>query len=369
MSIFLFLIVLVVLILVHELGHFAVAKFFGIRVDEFGLGFPPKLFGKKFGETEYTINALPLGGFVRIWGEDPTQEHIDGPDSERSFVHKPKYAQALVLVAGVTMNVLLAWLLFSVGFMVGMPTQFGEEEVQQGADAQLLVTNVLPESPAAGALNPSDEILAVSVGEQTIQANDRALLPSEVMDVVSGSGNQEVTFRVARHGETVDVTVVPQMGIIEDEPNRAAAGFTMALAGTVQLPIHQALYQGGVMTVTMLRDVVVGLVSLASQAVQGEADLSQVSGPVGIVGLVGDAAALGFIYLITFSAFISLNLAVINLLPFPALDGGRLVFVAIESVTRRPIRPAVANTLNQVGFVLLLLLMVIVTWNDVARLL
>ena len=122
MSIIIFLIILLVLVLVHEAGHFFLAKRFGIRVDEFGFGFPPKLFGKKWGETEYTLNLLPLGGFVKIFGETPDDENINGPDSARSFVNKAKWKQAVVLVAGIAMNFLLAWVLFSFGFMSGLPT-------------------------------------------------------------------------------------------------------------------------------------------------------------------------------------------------------------------------------------------------------
>lgn len=369
MSILIFLLVLIILILVHELGHFAVAKFFGIRVDEFGLGFPPKLFGKRYGETEYTVNALPIGGFVRIYGEDPTVEHIEGPDRARSFVGKPRLIQAAVLVAGVAMNVLLAWVLFTAGFLFGMPSTLSPEEAQQDPNARLLVTSVLPGSPAEAVLHASDEIVRVESAGGVIEATDHTLLPSEVAENIGASEGATLYVTVRRHGEEEIVSLTPRQGIIPDDPERYATGFSMAIAGTITLPLHKALYEGGAMTLGMLRDVALGLVTLVSGAVTGTADLSQVSGPVGIVGLVGDAAALGFAYLITFTAFISLNLAVINLLPFPALDGGRLLFVMIEAVTRRSIKPVVANTLNRVGFIALLLLMVVVTWHDVARLL
>ncbi len=369
MSILLFFVVLVVLILVHELGHFAVAKWFGIRVDEFGLGFPPKLFGKQYGETEYTLNALPIGGFVRIYGEDPTQEHLEGPDRDRSFVNKPKLAQAAVLVAGVAMNVLLAWLLFTMGFLFGMPTALSPEEAAGRADARLLVTNVMPNSPAAEVLRPSDQIVRIKTPELVLESPEGPLMPEEVAATIAASEGAPIEVRVLRRDETVDLTVTPVQGIIESEPERYASGFSMSLAGKEVLPPHRAVYQGALMTLGMLKEVAMGLFALVAGAVSGTADLSQVSGPVGIVGLVGDAASLGFAYLITFTAFISLNLAIINLLPFPALDGGRLLFVAIESVTRRPIPLSLANGLNTVGFFALILLMAIVTWNDVARLL
>jgi regulator of sigma E protease len=207
MSIILFLVVLVVLILVHELGHFAVAKLFGIRVDEFGLGFPPKVFGKRYGETEYTLNALPIGGFVRIWGEDPTDENIHGTDSDRSFVNKPKYAQAAVLVAGVAMNVILAWVLFTAGFLFGMPSALSEEDVLAGSEARLLVTSVLPDSPAAEVLKPSDEIVRIVAPSVALENAERPLLPSEVSDLVSTQGGNELTISVMRRDGVKDIVV------------------------------------------------------------------------------------------------------------------------------------------------------------------
>ena len=150
MSVILFLLVLFVLVLVHEWGHFIVAKKTGMRVDEFGIGFPPKLFSVKKGETEYTFNALPIGGFVRIWGEnfaDAAEEKESGIDVSRSFAARPKWAQALVLIAGVTMNILFAWFLFSLTYMIGLPTVVDEADATSAAE--LSIMDVLPDSPAA----------------------------------------------------------------------------------------------------------------------------------------------------------------------------------------------------------------------------
>jgi len=367
MSILIFILVLFILVLVHELGHFAVAKWFGIKVEEFGIGFPPKLFGKRYGETEYTLNALPIGGFVKIYGEDPTQEHIDGPDSGRSFVHKPRLVQAAVLVAGVFMNVVLAWLLFTGGVLLGMPTAVDESERDKVENPRVLITGVLPGSPADGALKASDEIRAVRSGDRALTGD--ALSPSAVVALMGENAGRDVVFTVVRREEAVDVTVRPAQGVIPDEPDKVAAGFVLSIAGTMRLPFFEAVVEGSKQTFGMLREVAVGLYTFLAQAVTGRAELSQVSGPVGIAGLVGDAASLGFAWLVTFTAFISLNLAVLNLLPFPALDGGRLLFVIIESVTRRPIPPRFANRANQIGFLLLLALMVIVTAHDVVKLL
>ena len=367
MSILIFFIVLFVLILVHEFGHFIAAKKFGIRVDEFGIGFPPKAVGKKFGETEYTLNWLPIGGFVRIFGENPNEESLTGPDSARSFVHKPKWQQAVVLVAGVTFNVLFAWLLFVGAFMIGMPTAIDESEMEKVSDPKLLILQVIPDSPAEEAgLKGSDQILGLrnEAGEEII-----GLTPESVSTFISEHGEQKLTFTVERAQEDYEIVLVPETGVIEEDPERAAAGFTMSLAGILVLPPHEALIQGTKTTYDMLLTTAQGIGGFFYQAFTFQADLSQVAGPVGIVGLVGDASALGFAYLVTFTAFISLNLAVINMLPFPALDGGRLLFVVIEKIKGSPIRPQIANTVNLVGFVILILLMVVVTYSDIMKLL
>src|SRR6185369_5273376 len=163
MNILLFIIILLVLVIVHEAGHFFTAKSFGIRVDEFGFGFPPKLFGIKKGETEYTVNLLPIGGFVKIFGENPDDENTNGPDAARSFVHKAKWKQALVLVAGVVMNFLLAWFLFSVGFMSGLPTSVSAtSEGYKVYDVHTTIISISPKSPAeAAGLKSGDKIFSV----------------------------------------------------------------------------------------------------------------------------------------------------------------------------------------------------------------
>ena len=368
MTILIFFAVLVVLILVHEFGHFVVAKKFGIRVDEFGIGFPPKIFGKKYGETEYTLNWLPIGGFVRIWGEDPAEEHFEGPDSERSFVRKPKYVQALVLVAGVAMNVLLAFVLYTAVYMVGMPTAIDEVlQPERVAEADIYVGSVFPDTPAGEVLKPNDKVLGVRSGERALDTEE-VQYPSKVSAFVSQHENKEVFFDVLRRDEYVTVSVTPTRGVIPDEPDRVAAGFSMTLVAMDRLSLFPAIKAGAERTYTALIEITLGLGKLVRQAFDGTADYSTIAGPVGIVGMVGDAAAMGFTWLLSFTALISLNLAVINLLPVPALDGGRLLFVIIESITRRPIKPVVARSMNQVGFILLLGLMAFITFHDILKL-
>lgn len=359
MSILIFLAVLFVLVLVHEWGHYITAKLTGMRVDEFGIGFPPKLFGIKKGETEYTFNALPIGGFVKILGED---EVVDGPDRERSFGGKRKWAQALVLVAGVTMNVLFAWFLFSGAYMAGV-TQMVDEH-SASAQARLLVTDVLPGAPADEAsLARGATITAVTRGGESLTM----LTPSAFSEFVA-QGGEPVEIAYTQSGELFLTQVVPETGVITADPERAAIGVALALVDEVSYPFFSAIGAGFSHTIDSTVQIAVGIVSLIRDAIIGQADLSQVAGPVGIVGLVGEASAFGFSALLMFTAFISLNLAVINLLPFPALDGGRLLFVGIEAVTGRPMPVRATQIMNTVGFALLILLMVVVTWNDIARL-
>ncbi len=369
MSIIIFLAILIVLILVHEFGHFIVAKKSGIRVDEFGIGFPPKLYGKKFGETEYTINALPLGGFVRIWGEDPTDEDYAKDDEHtRSFVAQPRYIQALVLVAGVFMNILFAYFLFVLAYVIGMPTALDATSNRSEYESvKLYVTGVLENSPASKILLINDEITSVeSDGEKITK---EAISPDTVSAFIREHEGEEVMLTVVREGKEHTKTVTPQKGILQDNPEIPAAGFTMVLSGVKEYSLFESFYQAFIRTGEALIAITLGLVELLGGIFTGSSDFSQISGPVGIVGLVGDAASLGFIWVITFSAFISLNLAVINLFPFPALDGGRLVFVFIESIIRRPIPPAIATNLNRFGFIALLVLMAAVTFNDVVKIL
>lgn len=363
MSIILFFAVLFVLILVHEWGHFIVAKKTGMRVDEFGIGFPPKLYGIKKGETEYTINALPIGGFVKIYGEnydDIEKSKASGVVVADSFTSKPKWAQALVLVAGVTMNILFAWFLFSLTYMIGVPTAV-EESVATDS-AELYVAGVLENSPAA-AIPPGAVIMSIE-SEAGLLENPT---PSEFTSVVSESAPVpvEVSYRYEGSDETISLT--PEKGLIEDDPERYIVGASLALVEVEKRPFFTAISDGFTATWQGLIGISAGLWALISQAFVGEADFSQVAGPIGIVGMVGDAAAYGFTALLTFTAIISLNLAVINLLPFPALDGGRLVFVAIESMTRRQIPPEWAGRVNLAGFALLMLLMIAVTYNDIVR--
>lgn len=371
MSIIIFIIILGILIFSHELGHFLAAKRVGARVDEFGLGFPPRVWGIKRGETIYSINWLPFGGFVKIFGEDPEPVDVRHPQEQnRSLANKPKYQQAIVLVAGVTCNIILAWLLMTLGFAtVGLPTS--ESEVADKypiQNAALMVTAVLPESPASEAgLKAGDKILSLTSSDGV-----------EVLQTPSGEVAREFIAKStgpiglkyeATNGEIKDVTVTATPGLIANEPEKPAIGIGLERVGLLKLPFYLAPIEGARATLNLTLGTASGFYQLISSLFRGDrAILGQITGPVGLAGMVGDARGLGLAYLISFTALISINLAILNLIPFPALDGGRLLFLLIEKIKGSPITPKVANAANLIGFALLILLMLAVTYKDIVRL-
>jgi regulator of sigma E protease len=364
MSVLVFILVLVVLILVHEFGHFIVAKLSGMRVDEFGIGYPPRVWGKKIGETEYTINALPFGGFVRIYGEDETNPDV--LESAKAFSSRPKVAQALTLVAGVAMNLLLAYLLITVTLVMGTPRALTDEEVAGAQNVQLMISGVLPGSPAAEAgLMVGDSVTSITTGQASSSFSGSD--PDDFIAFVSAN-TQPLSLSFERNDEIQTVSVTPKAGVLSENPTRAALGVSVAQVGVIAVPLTRAPIEGAVLTWGVTKETAKGLVLFLANAVTLQADLAQVSGPVGIAGAVGSAYSDGVAALLSIAAIISINLAIINLLPLPALDGGRLLFVGIEAIIRRPIKPSVAATVNGIGFALLILLMLVVTGNDILKL-
>jgi len=360
MTFLIFLIVLGVLVFIHELGHFLVAKKAGVQVDEFGFGYPPRAFkiGRKWG-TLFSLNWIPFGGFVKILGED----YDDFSDSKNlRFTEVSKKWQAAILASGVVFNIIFAWLLFSFGFMVGLPTPVENNFGAAVKNPVLTIVEVLPDSPAQKAgLKSGDKIENISLESGKML---KILNPENVSDFINNSAG-EVLVVVDRGGKNFDFKITPEAGIIE---NKKIIGIDMDMVGILSLPIHKAIYEGGKTTFEITYLTAGGLINLIGDAVKGKADISNIAGPVGIVGLVGDASRLGFAYLITFTALISINLAIINLIPFPALDGGRILFVIIEGVTKRKINPKIASTLNTIGFALLITLMLVVTYRDILKL-
>ncbi|HYC34274.1 MAG TPA: site-2 protease family protein, partial [Candidatus Paceibacterota bacterium] len=270
MSIIIFLIILSVLVFVHELGHFLFAKKNGIRVDEFAIGFPPRIFSVKRGETRYSINLLPLGGYVKIFGENPDEESISGPDRERSFINKKRPVQAAVLFAGILFNILFAWVLFTGSFMAGVvnidPNGTGE--------GKLYVTNILPESPAEIAdLRAGDEIVALSSKAGTLSE----ISADSVRKFVNETKDKEVTVSVKRGDEFIDLRTIPSDSITAGE---YIIGIQMAEVVEVKLPLHKAAWEGLKTTGVVVKETAVGIVKFLWNIVTFSANFKDVAGPV-----------------------------------------------------------------------------------------
>jgi regulator of sigma E protease len=364
MTIIIFILVLAIIILVHEFGHFIVAKKSGVKVEEFGVGLPPRIWGKKIGETLYSVNWIPFGGFVRMLGEDAGVPVPKLPETlGRSFSDKSKLTQALILIAGISFNLIFAWLIISLSFSIGMPAPVGQSVFGQTENVQTIITNVLPKSPAEVAgLAPGDTIVSAEIGGQPI-TNPTA---ENISGAVSQSKTGDITISYIRGGSAPKtVTITPSENVVKGQ---RLMGIAMDSLGTLKLSPILALLEGAHTTYILIISTAQGLWQFLSQTVMGKSNWSDVSGPIGIATVVGQATRLGFVYLLSLIALISINLALINLIPFPALDGGRLLFVAIEAVTRRQIPPKVAQWLNTAGFILLLALMLFISAHDVFNL-
>ena len=368
LTILIFLIVLSLLVFVHELGHFIMAKRSGMKVYEFGFGFPPrvvglqkvngkwKVVGRKSEDkdsTIYSINAIPLGGFVKIMGED-----AEAHDDPQSFSTKSFWSRLGPLAAGVIMNVLLAWVLLSVGYMYGLPIAVQDiADVPKNStftDQRVAIVDVREGSPAeAAGLLPSDIIKTVN-GEQITQVGD-------LQQFIQARKGQELVFTVQRVNEEKTVTVQTPA---EPQGNNGIVGIGLATYGKLKFNPVYAVWQGAQTTYHQLTGIVTGLIDVFSS---GDG-LKSLGGPVKIAQLTGQVADLGLIPLIQFAAFLSLNLAILNTLPFPALDGGRMLFLIIEKVRGKKNNVTVEQYANVIGFMVLLALMLVITARDVWQL-
>ena len=367
MSLFIFIAILVALIWVHEFGHFVAAKLFGIRVDEFAIGFPPRLLRIKYGETDYTFNLLLVGGFVRIHGENPGTDAKD----PRSMASKPRPVQAAVLAAGVLMNLAVGWLALSAGFMAGMAATPDTSAFGEVRDVRATVTQVLPGSPAEKVgLMPGDKIEALQTGLQRLEP---PLTAETITRFIGEHQNESLVISVLRPsttlgtgGNTEKVFVAkPEGGLVE---GKKALGINMADVGVLRLPPHLALLQGAISAKQVTISTARGLGIFFGQLFRGVADWGSVAGPIGIAGAGANAVQNGFAAAAFITALISINLAIINIIPIPGLDGGRLLIIIVEGIIRRPISPKLIAALSLSGFALLIMLMLVVTYHDIAKL-
>ncbi|KKU91165.1 MAG: Membrane-associated zinc metalloprotease [Candidatus Jorgensenbacteria bacterium GW2011_GWA1_48_11] len=347
MIIVLVIICLSILILIHELGHFLTAKFFGIEVEEFGIGFPPQLWSKKMGGTIYSVNALPFGGFVKIHGEDGESQ---GEKVQNSFSGKSFLEKSGVLLAGVFMNLVLGWLVLSFVLMAGAPEH-------------LILTDVAPNSPAeAAGLQPGDIILRASFSNADLADPVKS---GDLIDLVKSAGASPVNLKIGRSGEVLDVDIA---GRVNPPEGQGSLGVALSEIGFKPTPFFESFWAGLKETWQIIVLVTAGFWSLLTKIFIEPKIVQTITGPVGIFGLAEQAGSVGLIYLFQLMALISINLAVLNLIPFPALDGGRFLMLIVEKLKGSPISRKIQIAVNLVGFSALILLMIVVTIQDVHKL-
>ncbi len=379
-TIIIFIAVLALLVLVHELGHFLTARKLGVKSEEFGFGFPPRIFGvykNKFGkwkfvkgsksteelakneetapaDTIYSLNWIFAGGFVKIKGENG-----DGAKDPDSFIVQKAWKKIIILVAGVTMNIVLAWALLSASFMFGMNQDL--EMAGKNArvkDPEILFMSTLPDSPAA--------LAGIEPGDTLISLNGESLkLYADFVSRVEDYQGQEVQLVIEREGEEIVLRMTPEFN---EEIDKVAIGVAVYNSATVSYPFFEAIWQGAKNTGLYLKLIVVAFYNLIADLIVGESVEGQVGGPIAIAKYTGEIARFGFIYLLQFIAILSLNLAIINILPIPALDGGRILFIIIEKIKGKPVKAELEGIFHTIGFALLMLLIIFVTYKDIANL-
>lgn len=333
MTILIAIVVFGLLILVHELGHFLTAKAVGMKVKEFAIGFGPAIFKTTKGDTLYGLRIFPLGGYVRVLGEEG-----DEADAEGSYQSKSALQRFLFVFAGAFMNFVLAFVLFMIIFIgFGMPADIPQlGTVEEGGIA------------FEAGLRPGDYIL---------EANDSEIQTwQELVESITSSADQPLSLKVARGGETVEILVTPRLN---PETERVMIGIGPSYKS---LPFFQAIRESFSETLFFGTQIVRSLVLMITR--QAPAD---VAGPIGIISMVGETARYGLSNLMYFTALLSVNLGILNLLPIPALDGSRIVFILIEAVRGKPIDPEKEGMVHIIGFGLLLMLMVFILYKDIVN--
>jgi len=343
-------IVLGLLILFHELGHFFVAKRVGVGVTKFSIGFGPVIFGRRVGRTEYALSAIPLGGFVKMVGEDP-EEELSEADRAIAFQTQPLWKRAAIVLAGPAANLVFAFVAFSLVAAI-----YGARVPSELAK----VGGVIPNMPAAAAgLQAGDVILAV--GDTPVEKWDK------LAESTRASGSKPVALTLQRGETRVQVTLTP-----EERPDKNLFGETLGTAYVIGIErgfdqedvgIVTAIVTGAEQTAWWVQTLLMSIVKL----LQGRIPTKEIGGPILIAQAAGEQARMGLEYLLHFMAVISINLGVLNLLPIPVLDGGHLLFFTLEAVMRRPLDLRHREIAQQVGLVVLLSLMVFAFYNDIAR--
>lgn len=349
-----FFIILSILVFIHELGHFAVARWVGVHVEEFGFGLPPRIIGKKIKNTVYSLNWLPIGGFVKLAGEDdPPSREASGGKRSSYFWARSKKERAAILLAGVTMNFVLAVGITAYLLTQGVFEQSGRvhiEQVAEGGPAQL-----------AG-LVKDDVILSVSSSDKLLKS---LRLPKELIEFTNQMKGKAVEISYQREGKTQTVTLVPRTNPPAGE---GPMGVAISDLEEKKYPLSAAPGKALVLNLQRAKEMLVGIGTTLWKLAQLKSPGADVAGPIGIAQVTGQALKFGFKAVLEFMSILSLNLAVLNALPIPALDGGRFLFVFLEKVFGRKVAPAFERSTHQVGMIVLLFLVLLVSINDILRL-
>lgn len=358
LTIIIFVLVLGVFIFVHELGHFITAKRAGVKVEEFGFGLPPRIFGIKKGETIYSINWLPIGGFVKIYGEDG-----NGKQDNRSFASKSIWQRTKIISAGVLLNYLFAIVAFAVVFAIGVPTVV-EDDSMVLKDEAIRVLMIQNNSPAQKAgIQLGDNPIAIKTADGLVILQISSI--EQLSEFSRQHQGEKIIMSVKRGDETKDISLALRQATDSEGP----AGILLGKTGLVFYPWYEAIWRGAFYAMIVTGQIIIAFGALIKNLALGASTNLSVGGPVYIYQLTGQMTSLGINYLLQFVAFLSLNLAIINFLPFPALDGGRLIFLLIEKIKGSPVKQIIERRVNSVGFIMLVLLMIFITYRDIMRLL
>lgn len=352
-----FLAVISVLIFVHEFGHFISAKRSGMKVDEFGFGFPPRVFGIKRGETIYSINWIPFGGFVRIHGEDG-----DDRNDPRSFGSKPFWSRMKVVLAGVVMNLLFAMFLLMIGNTVGLRKAVEDVDIARAHDLEVQIYQVVPDSPAQKAdLRILDVVRGFRASNGTVTEVHTA---KDVSDYAQAHKGQKVTVLITRAQDQLEKDIEFRSTY---PAGQGPMGIAPILTGIYSYSWYESIWRGVYDGAILVANTIFGYWMLFSTLFSQGKLLADVSGPIGIASMTGQAARIGINFLIQFIAMISVNLAVLNAIPFPALDGGRAFLLIVEKIRGVPLNKKIEGAINAAGFFALLALMAFITFRDIAK--
>lgn len=362
---------LIGLITLHELGHFLLAKKFGVKVEEFGMFLPPRIWGKKFGETIYSINWIPAGAFVRLYGEDREDEEGGKTGSaaakdSRSFGSKPIWQRMLIIAAGVISFWVIAVILLIYVYLSGAVEAIDDSEPADNAQVQIVA--VSNDSPASAAgLQTSDIIKKISLGSDSGEAVQIDKV-TQIQDFAATNKGKEVLVDIQRGSQSMQVSLTPRESAPDGE---GLIGVALMRTAQKNYTGWQAVGNAFRATWNMTIGVFEGWGEMIGRLIhkQGLPPGAQLVGPVGIMNLMNKQAQMGLNYYLQFVAMISVYLAVFNALPIPALDGGRLMFLIIEAVMRKPVPQKIEQSLTMFFFALLMLFAVVVTFQDVKRLL